>query len=69
MPYFPPSTATSSYYCPRCRLWYVRGNISCCVAHGPGTCCHEYERPVAAPFDPSGPFHTPNDGNTAGGPQ
>lgn len=49
MPYY--EHATQPYYCPRCRAWFVPGNMSCLVAHPPGTCCHYGERPVGAPSD------------------
>lgn len=48
MPYF-PKQSESAYYCPRCKAWFLRGNVSCCVAHAPGTCCHYGETQVAAP--------------------
>ncbi len=30
------------YWCPRCHRIFLRGdhNVSCCVAHASGTCCH-----------------------------
>lgn len=41
MPYFPLKTAKgSAYYCPQCKAWYTRSNVSCCVLHAPGSCCH-----------------------------
>ena len=47
MPYFPKDTERA-YRCPNCGGWFIPGNISCCVAHAPGTCCHEYETPTIA---------------------
>ena len=39
--------------CPGCGDWYVptpgMENVSCCVAHGPGSCCHFSETKVEAP--------------------
>lgn len=33
------------YQCSICQQWYVRvENVSCCVSHGPGQCCHYGER-------------------------
>lgn len=30
-----------AYLCSKCKTWYIRyANISCCVLHGPGQCCH-----------------------------
>jgi len=30
------------FHCPLCKKNYVRGfsDMSCCVQHGPGSCCH-----------------------------
>lgn len=47
MPYFPKQSETA-YRCAGCGGSFVRGNVSCCVAHAPGTCCHYGEKPVAA---------------------
>jgi hypothetical protein len=49
MPYFPAAADTPPYYCPNCRAWFRPGNVNCCVLHPPGSCCHEYEQPVAPP--------------------
>lgn len=56
-PYFPPDKRSAPYWCPRCEAWYVViSNASCCVLHGPGTCCHVSEQRVdpqpAAPEAP-----------------
>lgn len=36
--------------CPGCDKWFVptpgMEGVSCCVAHGPGTCCHFSETEV-----------------------
>lgn len=37
--------SNQAYQCSICFQWYVREqNISCCVIHGPGQCCHYGER-------------------------
>lgn len=46
MPYFPSVKEMPSYNCPGCRRWFTVGNVSCCVAHSPGSCCHHYEQEV-----------------------
>ena len=55
MVYFPkieegPAVPTK---CPGCAKWYVpnpaRANVSCCVMHYPGSCCHYSETEVPAP--------------------
>lgn len=48
MPYF-PRKSESAYKCQGCGQWYIRGNLSCCVAHTPGTCCHYGETPSLPP--------------------
>lgn len=39
--------------CPGCGKWFVptpgMENTSCCVAHGPGSCCHYSETEITAP--------------------
>jgi hypothetical protein len=39
VPYFPKKRA-NHYKCRGCGDWFTPGNVSCCVAHAPGTCCH-----------------------------
>jgi hydrogenase maturation factor len=34
------------YTCPVCGGTFRKGNISCCVAHAPGTCCHYGDTPA-----------------------
>lgn len=46
MPYF-PTDAERAYHCKGCGRWWIPGNRSCLVAHSPGSCCHEYERPAS----------------------
>jgi hypothetical protein len=46
MPYFPLKSDPSPYRCEGCKRWFLPSNMSCCVAHGPGSCCHEYETEV-----------------------
>lgn len=48
-PYFPKREEVPPYHCQGCGGWYHRANISCCVNHAPGTCCHLYETPAAPP--------------------
>ena len=48
MPYFPYRQETV-YRCPGCQRWFIPGNMSCLVAHAPGTCCHEYETETGQP--------------------
>ena len=42
-PYFPKQTEIPAYRCQGCGGWFYPGNMQCCVAHAPGTCCHHYE--------------------------
>ena len=37
------------YFCPVCQKYYTQnnGNMTCCVNHGPGTCCHFNEREIS----------------------
>ncbi len=49
MPYFPPQTAPTQYFCPRCNAWFYPGILACCVLHAPGTCCHYGETPAPPP--------------------
>lgn len=51
MPYFPQQQETA-YKCQGCGQWYYRGNVSCCVLHTPGSCCHFGERPATPPTQP-----------------
>ncbi len=51
-PYFPRYVENSSYFCPNCKAWYRRSNVSCTVAHSPWSCCHEHETQVPAPVKP-----------------
>ena len=39
------------YYCATCGKWWVnvRGNVSCCVLHPAGQCCHYADDPADAP--------------------
>ncbi len=53
MPYFPTRTE-QAYRCPGCQKWFLMGNMSCCVLHAPGSCCHEFEQPIDAPNQQSG---------------
>jgi hypothetical protein len=34
------------YTCPVCKGKFIAGNISCCVAHAPGTCCHYGDKKI-----------------------
>lgn len=52
MPYFPTQVEIPPYFCPNCKAWYRHSNMSCCVVHPPGSCCHEYEQRVEAPAIP-----------------
>jgi hypothetical protein len=45
MPYF-PTRQESAYRCEGCGDWFIPSNVSCCVAHAPGTCCHVTETRV-----------------------
>lgn len=50
MPYFPKKQKQeTAYKCAGCGQWYLRGNVSCCVLHAPGTCCHYGETPTLPP--------------------
>lgn len=55
MTYFPPrsNAPAKPKKCPGCGDWYVptpgMENTSCCVAHGPGSCCHYSETKVDRP--------------------
>lgn len=60
MTYFPPKPVPTGPLgtglptkCPGCDKWYVTTpgmeNTSCCVAHGPGSCCHYSETEVLKP--------------------
>lgn len=42
-PYFEPTELDPPYYCPNCQAWFQPSHVTCCVYHGPGTCCHIYE--------------------------
>lgn len=44
-----PVFAEEPDQCYICNNWYRRGNRSCCVYHGAGTCCHVYDLLVEAP--------------------
>lgn len=48
-PYFTSESERPVYWCPNCKAWYQRGNMNCCVAHAPGTCCHHGETRVEPP--------------------
>jgi hypothetical protein len=48
-PYFPQRKDIPPYFCPKCKSWWYHGNTVCCVAHPPGSCCHEYESPASDP--------------------
>ncbi len=50
-PYFPAYTPPKPYFCPGCEEWYivVNPNVSCCVLHSLGTCCHYSEEKVDPP--------------------
>lgn len=50
MPYFPEQQGYT-YWCPNCNSWYYVPPVSanCCVAHGPGECCHIGEQQVPKP--------------------
>ena len=37
------------YRCPVCHGWFRAGNVSCAVAHAPGTCCHLGDTSVPGP--------------------
>lgn len=39
MNYFPRQSELT-YTCRGCSNTYIKGSISCCVMHAPGTCCH-----------------------------
>jgi len=47
MPCF-PEKIERVYRCQGCGKQYIQGNVSCCVAHPPGTCCHYGETPVVS---------------------
>ncbi len=47
MPYFEDRGPTPPYWCRGCESWYIQGNISCCVVHSPGQCCHYGEDRVS----------------------
>ena len=55
MVYFPPISEglPEPMKCPGCEKWFVlnpaMANVSCCVLHGPGSCCHFSETEVPAP--------------------
>ena len=49
MPYFPERREIPPYHCQGCGGWFRQGTKVCCVAHAPGTCCHEYETRVEPP--------------------
>lgn len=49
MPYFPRVEEQPAYRCQGCGGWYRRGELVCCVAHAPGTCCHHGEIRVQPP--------------------
>jgi len=34
------------YRCPTCRGYFLKGNVSCCVMHMAGECCHYGDVPV-----------------------
>lgn len=46
MPYFPRQEEVGPYTCRGCGGSFYRSNVSCCVAHPPGTCCHFGEVPA-----------------------
>lgn len=56
-PYFPHARERQPYQCPGCKGWFYAGSFSCCVAHSPGTCCHEYEQRASPPME----FKRPDD--------
>lgn len=55
MTYFPPvkQERIQPSRCPGCGDWYVptpgMENVSCCVMHPPGSCCHYSETRVEPP--------------------
>ena len=58
MPYF-PKQPEQAYQCEGCKGWFYPSNMSCCVAHAPGSCCHQYEQSTLPPAKPSVPFTDP----------
>jgi len=49
MTYFMPQVDLIKIFkCPGCNRVYLegRGDISCCVNHGPGSCCHYTDKAV-----------------------
>ena len=36
----PREPAGEPYRCGLCGKYFLRGNVTCCVMHSPGTCCH-----------------------------
>jgi hypothetical protein len=48
--YYPLKVEPVPEKCPGCGKWHIRvQNISCCVMHPPGTCCHMGEQEVPEP--------------------
>lgn len=45
MAYF-PHKSQRAYKCEGCGRWFIKGNVSCCVMHAPGTCCHYGDTPL-----------------------
>ncbi len=43
------SGTESAYRCQFCGEWFIRGNTSCTVLHGPMTCCHHGDIPCDPP--------------------
>ena len=37
---------THPYKCDICGGYFLRGNVSCCVIHAPGECCHYGDQPI-----------------------
>jgi len=48
MVYFPPES-DRAYKCPKCKQWFLEGNVRCLVAHPPDTCCHYGDTPIPEP--------------------
>jgi len=55
MTYFPSFDEIKSepFLCQGCGKWFVptpgMENVSCCVMHGPGSCCHYSETEIPEP--------------------
>ena len=54
MPYYPKAEAPNAqpYWCPNCAAWFLPQcgpvQLSCCVIHQPGDCCHHGETKLVA---------------------